>query len=115
MHPGTRRENAAARVRSERTWGQVLDQAAARLRAAGIEGARRDARLLLAAALGIEAARVMAYPERLASDAQVAETARMIARRTRREPVSRILGRREFWARWARSPIRPPRCGPRSA
>ncbi len=74
-----------------------MDRAAARLRGAGIEGARRDARMLLAAALGVEAAQVMAYPERLASAGQEAALERALARRVRREPVSRILGRREFW------------------
>ena len=77
--------------------GALLDRAAARLRAAGIEGARRDARLLLAAASGLTPGQVMAYPERQVSDARAAEAERMIARRARREPVSRILGRREFW------------------
>lgn len=84
-------------TRPARTWGQVLDRAAVRLRGAGIGDARRDARLLLAAALGVEAAQVMAYPERLARGGQVTELERMLDRRVRREPVSRILGRREFW------------------
>jgi len=74
-----------------------MEQAAARLRAAGIEGARRDARLILAAVLKTAAAQVMAYPERAMSEAQAGEVERQIARRVRREPVSRILGRREFW------------------
>ncbi|MFQ5774852.1 MAG: peptide chain release factor N(5)-glutamine methyltransferase [Kiloniellaceae bacterium] len=77
--------------------GQALDEAAARLRAAGVEGARRDARLLLAAALGVGAEQVLAHPERLLDAAEVARTRALIARRARREPVSRILGRREFW------------------
>ncbi len=97
MVPETWPEKDAAGKGPERSCGQVLEQAAARLRAAGIDGARRDARLLLAAALGIEAAQVMAYPERWISDAQGAEVERMIVRRARHEPVSRILGRREFW------------------
>jgi release factor glutamine methyltransferase len=77
--------------------GRALDQAAARLRAAGIEGARRDARILLAAALGIEPSRILAYPERPLSPAEAAAAERLIARRAAREPISRILGRREFW------------------
>ncbi len=97
MHSQAHRENAAAEAPRAQTWGQVLDRAAARLRAAGIEGARRDARLLLAAALGVDAAQVMAYPERAMSHAQAADIEEAIACRARHEPVSRILGRREFW------------------
>lgn len=77
--------------------GRALDEAAARLRAAGIEGARRDARILLAAALGIDQAKILAYPERPLSHAEAAAAERLIARRAAREPVARILGRREFW------------------
>jgi len=77
--------------------GPVLDAAAARLRDAGVEGARRDARLLLGAALGEPPARIMARPERPLSHAELARAEASIARRARREPVSRILGRREFW------------------
>jgi len=81
----------------EASLGQVLERAVARLRGAGVEGPRRDARLLLAAALGLEPAQVLAYPERRLSEAEAAAAEHLIARRARREPVSRILGRREFW------------------
>jgi release factor glutamine methyltransferase len=84
-------------TRLERTWGQAMDRATTRLRTAGIEGARRDARLLLAAVLGVDAAQVMAYPERAMSAAQMADYEGAITRRAGHEPVSRILGRREFW------------------
>ena len=76
--------------------GALLDRSAARLRAAGVAGPRRDARLLLAAALGVDPARVLAHPERRVSAAEAARAEAVIARRARREPVSRILGRREF-------------------
>ncbi len=79
------------------TLGQTLERASARLRAVGIEGARRDARLLLAVALDLAPAQVLAYPERTLSAAQGVAADRLIDRRARHEPVSRILGRREFW------------------
>lgn len=79
------------------TVGRVLDAAAGRLCRAGIEGARRDARLLLAAALGLDPAQVLARPERPLSPIELDRAEAMIARRAAREPVSRILGRREFW------------------
>ena len=77
--------------------GRVLDAAVARLRAAGIEGARRDARLLLAEALGLTPAQILAYPERVLTERELRTAEGLIARRAAREPVSRILGRREFW------------------
>ncbi|MFQ6016943.1 MAG: peptide chain release factor N(5)-glutamine methyltransferase [Kiloniellaceae bacterium] len=76
----------------------VLDAATARLSAAGIEGARRDARLLLAAALGAGPELVIGRPERPLEAAELGRVEALIARRARREPVSRILGRREFWS-----------------
>ena len=85
-----------ARAAPERL-GRVLDDAAAQLRAAGLEGARRDARLLLAAALELEPAQVLAYPERAVTHRELQAARGLIARRAAREPVSRILGRREFW------------------
>ena len=77
--------------------GRALDEAAQRLHAAGVEGARRDARLLLAAALGIAPEQVLAHPERPMTAPEQARAEALIARRLGREPVSRILGWREFW------------------
>ena len=79
------------------TVGGLLDAAAARLRAAGIEGARRDARLLLSTALGTTVEQVLGYPERAVTAAGRRRLAALVERRVGREPISRILGRREFW------------------
>jgi release factor glutamine methyltransferase len=69
------------------------------LAAAGVEDAGRDARLLVAAAAGVDTADIIARPERaLPADAQTRLRA-MVARRCAREPVSRILGVREFYGR----------------
>jgi len=80
------------------TVDQALADATARLRAAGVEAARRDACLLLGAALGTGADAVRAQPERPVGGAESAVFAALVARRLRREPVSRILGSREFWS-----------------
>lgn len=77
--------------------GGLLETAARRLAAAGVDGARRDARLLLAHALGVRAETVLGYPERAVGDAGAARFEALVERRAAREPVSRILGRREFW------------------
>ncbi|MDH3593669.1 MAG: peptide chain release factor N(5)-glutamine methyltransferase [Rhodospirillales bacterium] len=80
------------------TIGTALDRAAESLGAAGVEQPRRDARLLLAEALGGGAALITGYPERQLDAAEVDRFAALIRRRSAREPVSRILGRRDFWS-----------------
>ena len=75
-----------------------LDRAAALLGAAGVEQPRRDARLLLAEALGGRPELVTGYPERLLDPGQASRFRALVGRRAAREPVSRILGRREFWS-----------------
>jgi len=77
----------------------ALAEAKRRLRAAGVEAARRDARLLLADLLGEGGiATVMAWPERELESEVVAAFSERVGRRAAREPVARILGRREFWS-----------------
>jgi release factor glutamine methyltransferase len=89
---------AAARGLGE-TLGDAVRAVQRALTAAGVEDAGRDARLLVAAAAGIDTAAIIARPERrLASDEQVRLEA-TVARRCAREPVSRILGEREFYGR----------------
>ena len=68
------------------------------LHAAGIEGAAGDARALLAAAMDVPRDRLTLY---LGDDldAAAARFDAMIARRMAREPVAKIIGRREFWGR----------------
>ena len=81
------------------TLGEALRRATADLNRAGIEGAGNDARRLLSAAVGCSAAQVLARPERPLSTAEVESFGRFITRRAAREPVSRILGEREFYGR----------------
>lgn len=76
----------------------ALRLAAAQLQAAGVEQALRDARLLLMAATGRSVEDLIRDPSTELSAAQQACFAAMLARRGAREPVSRILGRREFWS-----------------
>lgn len=80
------------------TYSEVLAQAGARLAAAGIDTPQLDARYLLEAASGLSHAGLrLAGPDAMPSE-QVAQYELLIDRRTRREPVGRILGRREFWS-----------------
>jgi release factor glutamine methyltransferase len=75
----------------------ALAEAAAALAAAGFEEPRRQARRLLSAALDLLPASVLAHPERPLAAAELARLRVFLARMLAREPLSRILGRREFW------------------
>ena len=75
----------------------TLGAAQEQLKAAGVEDPRRDARLLLAHALGIDAGALAGDPRRKVPADAAKRFGAAIARRARREPVSRILGRRAFW------------------
>lgn len=68
------------------------------MREAGVAAPRRDARLLLAAALGWSPEDLLMTGERRIAPAELRNFHTLIERRRRREPVSRILGRREFWS-----------------
>ena len=81
------------------TLGEAMRTAQRTLAAAGVEDAGRDARLLVAAAAGCTTADIIAYPERVLSANVRTRIADMVARRSKREPVSRILGSREFYGR----------------
>ena len=78
--------------------GTLIAAAAARLKAAGIEAPAREARLLLVHATGLTTGRIVAYPEQIVAPTLIAAFEQLVDRRARREPVSRILGHREFWS-----------------
>ncbi|MEO3434732.1 peptide chain release factor N(5)-glutamine methyltransferase [Inquilinus sp. CAU 1745] len=65
---------------------------------AGIPDARIDARLLVGHALGLDRAGLLSSANRIVGPAELERIERLAARRLRREPVSRILGSREFWS-----------------
>jgi release factor glutamine methyltransferase len=66
------------------------------LAAAGIDTADADARILLCAALSIDYIELVRYPARpIGRGADILET--FVARRLKREPVSRVVGARDFW------------------
>lgn len=76
---------------------QALDEGTQALARAGVESPRRDATALLEAA-GVPREKQIGYPARLVERAGLAAYRTMVERRAKREPVSRILGRREFWS-----------------
>jgi release factor glutamine methyltransferase len=64
---------------------------------AGIDDAKVDARALLCHALHIDRARLVADSERILEAREIAAISTLAARRLKREPVSRIRGRKDFW------------------
>jgi len=76
---------------------EALRQGAAALELAGIDGPAGDARRLLAHALGIGLAQLRARTSETVPPGALADYRRMIGRRAAREPVSQILGYRDFW------------------
>ena len=88
----------------EAAWGaqllsvaQALDEGTQDLTRAGVEAPRRDSMVLLEAA-GVPREKQIGDPGRLVERDGLAAYRTMVARRAKREPVSRILGRREFWS-----------------
>ena len=79
------------------TIGVLLVSATRRLAAAGSESARLDARLLLARALGAEG-RLHGREDEHVATSDGARFEALMDRRLAGEPVSRILGSREFWS-----------------
>lgn len=96
MEPRQRPEAGLSAGMSRR---DAMTAAARLLHGAGIEGALRDARLLLLAALDITGTDLLREPGRPLSDRDAERLAGFVRRRMGREPVSRILGMREFYGR----------------
>lgn len=67
------------------------------MRAAGIDSADLDARLLVGAACGLDHVGLVREGSRGLGDHATEQLRASISRRIAREPVSRILGLREFW------------------
>jgi release factor glutamine methyltransferase len=82
-----------------RTVGPVLRECTMTLTRAGVEGAGGDARRLLAAVLEAPAVSIASEPARVLTGAELARLESYVARRANREPVSRILGCRDFYGR----------------
>jgi release factor glutamine methyltransferase len=76
---------------------QAWTAAQKRLKEAGVDSPAIDARLLLEAAAGVTRMDVITDPYRELSPDAAATLDGYLERRSRREPVSRILGRKGFW------------------
>jgi release factor glutamine methyltransferase len=76
---------------------QAWTSARDRLKAAGIDQPVLDARVLVEAAASATRTDILTDPYRVLSDEQVATLDDYVERRTRRHPVSHIVGRKGFW------------------
>ena len=77
---------------------EALQLIAQTFRAAGIDDADVDARVLAGHALHLDRARLVSQSDRVLEAREVNAISGLAARRLKREPVSRILGRKEFWS-----------------
>jgi release factor glutamine methyltransferase len=73
-----------------------LDEGERALHDAGIELPRLEARVLLTHVSGISVAVQMGYPEWIVEKASLFQM--LVARRAAREPLSHLVGQREFWS-----------------
>lgn len=80
-----------------RTLAALLGDVAVELATAGFAEPRRHARRVLAAALDLAPAKQLADPQRLLDAAACSRSRAVLDRVLAHEPLSRILGRREFW------------------
>jgi release factor glutamine methyltransferase len=85
-------------LKSSASVSEALRQVAQSFRASGVEEAEADARVLIGHALHLDRARLIAQSDRILEAREVSVISALAARRLRREPVSRILGQREFWS-----------------
>ncbi|MGF1650801.1 MAG: peptide chain release factor N(5)-glutamine methyltransferase [Hyphomicrobiaceae bacterium] len=81
------------------TVAQYLSDTRSRLAEAGVRDSLREARRLMAAALGHDSSVILVSPSLELSVHQLDRLERWVGRRCRREPLSRIEGRRQFWGR----------------
>jgi|TARA_Y100000385_G_scaffold181546_1_gene187508 release factor glutamine methyltransferase len=78
---------------------KVLADSAIKLSKSGIEGGARDARILTAYALEVPISDLLLKMNERVSGKIISKLEKLINRRINREPISKILKRREFWGR----------------
>ena len=76
----------------------LIQMAEKKLSGIGIEKPRFEARILLGHVLGIKPLDLISDPERDCSFEQTQQFGSLVDRRASREPISHLLGKREFWS-----------------
>lgn len=77
---------------------QALQLLAQAFRPAVVEEAEVDARVLVGHALHLNRAQLIAQSDRILEAREISTISALAERRLKREPVARILGRKEFWS-----------------
>ena len=97
----TRPERTLAGSQHDPLVGDSIDAARRRLarefREDGLDAPELDARIIVGHALGLDPTALAAQSSRRLADEEAGAIAALSARRLKREPVARILGRKEFW------------------
>lgn len=89
---------SGAATAGPRTLLEFLQVTAKFLAGKGIDGARLDAELLLAEVLGLTRTQLYTNFDRPLAEPEIARFRELVRRRSAREPVAYITGRREFWS-----------------
>jgi release factor glutamine methyltransferase len=79
------------------TLGSLLGEVASTLSRAGFAEPRRAARRLVASTLELTPAELLSHSDQVLDQQQTGRVQLALDRMAKREPLSRILGRREFW------------------
>ena len=95
---GGSRAGRAASTAPARTIGGAVTAAARRLAQAGVPTPHADGRLLVQHALGVDRGGLLTERDRVLDADERARLRRAVDRRAAREPISRIVGVREFWS-----------------
>jgi len=85
-------------LKADASVSEAIDLLAQAFRAAAIEEPDADARVLVGHALHLDRARLVAQSDRNLEAREINVISGLAARRLKREPVSRILGQKEFWS-----------------
>jgi len=88
---------AIAGLKAGASLQQACELMARAFSAAGIDEAKADARILAAHALRLDRAQLISKGDRELEPREIDALSARAARRLKREPVSRIVGEREFW------------------
>ncbi len=78
---------------------QLLSDVTLKLSISEIDNAARDARILVAHALGIPKSQLALNTNENVPEETRASLEKLISRRINREPIAKILGKRQFWGR----------------
>ena len=90
--------SAVPSLKSGVSVSEALHHVTHSFRTSGIQEAEADARVLISHALHLDRARLIVQSDRVLEAREATVISALAMRRLRREPVSRIVGQKEFWS-----------------